>query len=409
MNYDKIRTLVLCSAFLALLFSLTASSLFIIIFIVLTVWEFRDPKIYIQQNKLGWLFFLIFIFHLISVFWTEDMHRYVQFIERNLSWVLFPALLSNKLKESIDLKLFKKVFFIGLVIFALINELIIVYDFITTTVHEKTVRLFFSRYYQLSNSIRISDIHYPYLSLYNTIAIIFGISIIKRKGRSFWIAIGLLLLLFYNFQLGSRVFFVINFIIFFYACVIIFLKGDKYLRIFLLCILAGILWYAKPVLAHSYARFVSRLEATYAPRNSLSEFYRPDRWKICVELIKDNLLIGLGPADVEKSLQAKYIENNFTISVSEKYNSHNQYLDYTLRFGIFGGLLLITTVGLLCINAFLNKEYDMMAIFLVFAIAMMTENYLSVQRGIVPFCMLALLFHNKYVKNKPLERLYNNN
>ncbi|NND10752.1 MAG: O-antigen ligase family protein [Flavobacteriaceae bacterium] len=343
------------------------------------------------------------------MFWTEDMHRYVQFIERNLSWVLFPALLSNKLKESIDLKLFKKVFFIGLVIFALINELIIVYDFITTTVHEKTVRLFFSRYYQLSNSIRISDIHYPYLSLYNTIAIIFGISIIKRKGRSFWIAIGLLLLLFYNFQLGSRVFFVINFIIFFYACVIIFLKGDKYLRIFLLCILAGILWYAKPVLAHSYARFVSRLEATYAPRNSLSEFYRPDRWKICVELIKDNLLIGLGPADVEKSLQAKYIENNFTISVSEKYNSHNQYLDYTLRFGIFGGLLLITTVGLLCINAFLNKEYDMMAIFLVFAIAMMTENYLSVQRGIVPFCMLALLFHNKYVKNKPLERLYNNN
>ena len=172
-------------------------------------------------------------FHVISALWTEDMYRYVQFLERNLSWVVFPVLLSDKLRQSIDLKLFKKVFFIGLVIFALINEVAIIYDFITTTAHEKTVRLFFSRYYQLSNSIRISDIHYPYLSLYNTIAIIFGISIMRISNKSFWTATGLFLLLFYNFQLGSRVFFVINFIFFFYACVVIFLNGDKYLKFFL--------------------------------------------------------------------------------------------------------------------------------------------------------------------------------
>ena len=162
------------------------------------------------------------------------------------------------------------------------------------------------------------------------------------------------------------------------------------------------------MLAHSYARFVSRLEATYAPRNAPSEFYRPDRWKICVDLIQDNLLIGLGPADVEMELQAKYIENNFTVSVSEKYNSHNQYLDYTLRFGIFGGVLLIMLVGLLCVNAYLNWQYDIMAIFLVFAVAMMTENYLSVQRGIVPFCMIAILFYKEHYK-KSFERIYLNN
>ena len=400
LRYDKIRTLVLCAALLMLLFSLVASNLFIILYLVLTVWMYPDPKFFFQQNKLGWLFILVFFFHVVSFLWTEDMYRYVQFIERNLSWVVFPLLLSDKLKRAIDLKLFKKVFFIGLVIFALINELVIVYDFITTTAHEKTVRLFFSRYYQLGNAIRISDIHYPYLSLYNTIAIIFGITIMKMSNRSFWAATGLLLLLFYNFQLGSRVFFVINFLFLFYACIVIFLKGDKYLKVFLICILVGIVWFAKPVLAHSYARFVSRLEATYAPRNAPSEFYRPDRWKICVELIQDNLLLGLGPADVENKLQVKYIENNFKISVSEKYNSHNQYLDYTLRFGIFGGLLLISALGLVCINAYFNKEYDIMAIFLVFAVAMMTENYLSVQRGIVPFCILSVMFYKESFKTK---------
>lgn len=400
LSYEKTRTLVLCATFLMLLFSLVGSNVFLILFLGLTVWMYPDPIFFFAPNKLGWLFILVFFFHIISFLWVEDIHRYVKFIERNLSWLIFPLLLSDKLKGAIDLKLFKKVVFIGLVIFALINELILVYDFFTTTVHEKTVRLFFSRYYQLSNAIRISNIHHSYLSLYNIIGLIFGLSIMKKSNRPFLAAVGSLLLLFYNFQLGSRIFFAISSLFFFYACVVVFLKGDKYLKIFLICFVAGLLWFAKPILAHSYARFVSRIEATFATRPTPSELYRPDRWKICAELIQENLLLGLGPADIEKELQIKYRENNFTISVSEKYNSHNQYLDYMLRFGIFGGLLLISTLGLTCINTYLNREYDIMVIFIIFAVAMMTENYLSVQRGIVPFCMLSVMFYKESFKAK---------
>ncbi len=321
LSYEKVRTLVLCAALLMLLFSLVASNVFLILYLVITVWMYPSSKYFFATNKLGWLFILVFFLHVISFLWTEDLYRYVKFIERNLSWFVFPLLLSDKLKGAIDLKLFKKVVFIGLVIFALINELILVYDFFTTTAHEKTVRLFFSRYYQLSNAIRISNIHHSYLSLYNIIALIFGMSIINNNNRPFLAAFGSLLLLFYNFQLGSRVFFAISFLFFFYACVLVFMKGDKYLKLFLICVVAGLIWFAKPILGHSYARFVSRIEATFTPRSAPLEYYRPDRWIICVELIQENLLIGLGPADVEKELQIKYRENNFRISVSEKYNS----------------------------------------------------------------------------------------
>lgn len=394
-----VPTLLLCASFLMLLFSLPASNILLILFIGVMVFRYyRDPQFFFSPNRLGWLFILIFFFHVVSFLWTEDTDRYVKFIERNLSWIIFPIVLSDKSQKTIDLELFKKIIFIGLVLFTLINEMAIIIDFFTTTAHEKTVRLFFSRYYQLGNAIRISGIHYPYLSLYCTIAMVFGLSVLKRANNPFWTATGILLLLFYNFQLGSRLFFVINFLLFFYACAIIFFKGNMYLRVFLICFLAGSFWFAKPILAHSYARFVSRLEATFEPRNAPSEFYRPDRWKICLGLIQDNLLLGVGPADIEKELQIKYKENDFKISVLEKYNTHNQYLDYVLRFGVFGGLLLISILALVFVNTYLNKEYDLTVIFLVFAIAMMTENYLSVQRGIVPFCMLSVLFYKKTSK-----------
>lgn len=400
LRYERARTLLLCAALLMLLFSLIASNIFLILYLVFTVWIYPNAKFFFKPNKLGWLFISIFIFHIISFFWTEDTHRYFSFIERNLSWLIFPLILADKVKEKIDLKLFKKVVFIGLVIFALINELAIINDFFTTTAHEKTVRLFFSRYYQLSNAIRISNIHHSYLSLYNIIGLIFGLSFMKNSTRPLLAAVGSLLLLFYNFQLGSRIFFAISLLFFFYACIFLFHRGDKYLKIFLVSIVVGFIWFSKPILSHSYSRFISRIEATFAPRTTPSEFYRPDRWKICFELIQDNPILGLGPADVEKGLQAKYRENDFMISVSEKYNSHNQYLDYALRFGLIGGLLLISILGLLCVNTCLNRNYDIMLVFLVFSIAMITENYLSVQRGIVPFCMLSALFYNESFKTK---------
>ncbi len=65
LKYDKVRTMVLCAALLMLLFSLVPSNILIILFLVLTLWKYQDPKIYLQQNTLGWffhfdLFFMLF-------------------------------------------------------------------------------------------------------------------------------------------------------------------------------------------------------------------------------------------------------------------------------------------------------------------------------------------------------------
>nr|WP_299171055.1 O-antigen ligase family protein [uncultured Allomuricauda sp.] len=394
-SHEKLCTWLLALALLLLLTSLAASNIGLILFLFVIILRYPSAKVFFAPSRLGWIFVTVFLFHVISFFWTDQVHRYLPFLERNLSWVLFPLLLSENIKKRIDLDLFKKTIFFGLVFFALINEAFIIFDFVTTDVHEKTVRLFFSRYYQLGNAIRISDIHYPYLSLYNTIGLVFGLSILNRAKRSILATVGILILLFYNFQLGSRVFFVINFLFVFYTCVVIFLDGSKYLRMMLAGVLIAVFWFAKPILAHSYSRFVSRIEATFESRNAPSEFYRPDRWKMSADLIRENLFLGLGPADVENELQIKYLENNFKISVSEKYNTHNQYLDYLLRFGILGGILLISILGIILYNAYVNKNYEAMIIFLVFSIAMITENYLSVQRGIVPFCLLSILLNKQ--------------
>ena len=400
LKHDKLCTLLLSFSLLLLTVSLVVSNILLILFVIAILWKNPNLKYVFTPNVLGWLFIAVFALHVISIFWTVDLDRYFPFLERNLSWVLFPLVLSDRLRVHVDLSLFKKVVFYGLAAIALLNEGLMLYDFITTDVHEKSVRLFFSRYYQLGNAIRISDIHYPYLSLYNAIGLAFGLSILSKGKHILLVSTGIFLLLLYNFQLGSRVFFILNFIFAFFSFILIFKKATRLFRLVLVSLMLVVLWFAKPMLAHSYARLESRLEATFKPRTAPSEFYRPDRWKLCLELISENLALGVGPADVESELQKKYMANGFKISVTEKYNTHNQYLDYLLRFGVIGGLLLIGILGVIIYTSYLDKNYDVMVIFLIFAIAMITENYLSVQRGIVPFCLLATLFINQTFKVK---------
>src|SRR5690606_8612532 len=54
-------------------------------------------------------------------------------------------------------------------------------------------------------------------------------------------------------------------------------------------------------------------------------------WQSAVELIRDRPLLGYGLKGANESLVAKFHEKKFEVAIPEKYNSHNQFLETTLK------------------------------------------------------------------------------
>ena len=107
-----------------------------------------------------------------------------------------------------------------------------------------------------------------------------------------------------------------------------------------------------------------------------------------MEVLKNNWLTGLGAGGSYDALNACYKNLDFETYQNEKFNTHNQYLDYWICFGLLGvGLLvwlLVSTIGF----SFNNSFSVGWIIVLVFAITMLTENVLSRYYGVLPFAFL---------------------
>jgi O-antigen ligase len=112
----------------------------------------------------------------------------------------------------------------------------------------------------------------------------------------------------------------------------------------------------------------------------------------CVSIIlKENWILGVGPGNVQKKLDncySSYTYKNYDDYSKIEYNSHNQYLDIWLKYGIFG--LILFLVFLLWGTKNIDLLYGIF-IFIIMA-AMLTENIFDRQVGVVFFTFFNSLF-----------------
>ena len=106
---------------------------------------------------------------------------------------------------------------------------------------------------------------------------------------------------------------------------------------------------------------------------------RVELWKESTEVAEENFLWGIGRKNIRPELTKR-------LSVSSgikhrKYNTHNQYLEYQLSYGI-----LIVVLFLICILLPLKIRLTNYTFFIVyFAVAILVESYFSRQAGIIFF------------------------
>ncbi|WP_217789929.1 O-antigen ligase family protein [Pinibacter aurantiacus] len=117
-------------------------------------------------------------------------------------------------------------------------------------------------------------------------------------------------------------------------------------------------------------------------------------WKCSFDVIKAHPIIGVGTGDAMDSLSAACENRKFYFaSRYNKYNSHNQYLENTLKTGIVGLLILITTF----LIPFFKKDKSAVTylgkIFAVcFILCCVTDTMLDLNKTIILYSFFSSIF-----------------
>ncbi|MDO4728329.1 MAG: O-antigen ligase family protein [Bacteroidota bacterium] len=109
------------------------------------------------------------------------------------------------------------------------------------------------------------------------------------------------------------------------------------------------------------------------------------------QIIHENFLFGVNPDKVQQSLNncySQYTYSSYDDFTKINYNTHNQYIDFTIKFGVLGGLFLI--VVLFCY--FRNGHLLYQTFVLLIAFTFLTENIIDRQIGMVTYALFNALF-----------------
>ena len=127
---------------------------------------------------------------------------------------------------------------------------------------------------------------------------------------------------------------------------------------------------------------------------------RIEVWRVTIELLKNNYLIGVGTGDIKDELVKQYKKNNFTLGVQNKYNCHNQFLQFFLIFGIIGIVIFVIILILTLRKSIQTNNLLLFQFIVLISINMMMESMLESKAGVEFYAFfLPFLLKNNF-RNK---------
>jgi hypothetical protein len=119
--------------------------------------------------------------------------------------------------------------------------------------------------------------------------------------------------------------------------------------------------------------------------------------KCALEIIEKNWLLGVGTGDQTYEMTNCYYRNGLDKLL--QFNSHNQYLEYFMTFGITGLFLFLLCLLLPMKLAFNLKFYLYFSFLLLFFLCNTTENMMSRNKGVVFYAFFNSLLACYMVSN----------
>ncbi|MDT0606243.1 O-antigen ligase family protein [Croceitalea rosinachiae] len=119
---------------------------------------------------------------------------------------------------------------------------------------------------------------------------------------------------------------------------------------------------------------------------------RMSRWLVSINLIEQRPIFGYGCGSARLLLNQEYKVRAMRTSLSNKYDSHNQYLGYSIEFGLFGLSFLLIYIGFNLYLSFRIDDFQLTAFIIIIAIICLFENYLIRNMGINFVALFGTIF-----------------
>lgn len=120
-------------------------------------------------------------------------------------------------------------------------------------------------------------------------------------------------------------------------------------------------------------------------------------WNCGWEEVKKSPIIGHGLGDVQDRLTANYQQKNFVLALNSGYNVHNQYLDFLLTGGVFGGVILFGYFLIPFVEGWKQQNWWLVGTIAILALAGLTENIFGRNQGVILIALFTSLFSLKQV------------
>ena len=358
--------------------------------------SFKEKLQRFIKNPVAIAFVLLYLLHLLSIFYTENSSEGWNDLRLKISFLLLPFFMMTVQFIYNEQRIFILKFFAVLMMLMALTDLTHAFLEYLVSGNQETF------YYIHLPYLLASKVHY--VAWYYSFAIFISIYhlISSQSNRAFWF-LGLLILLFSLILLSSRAF-ILAFIVVFILSFLKWFKTAKVSRLMWTKILSIAALF---ILSLVFIPSINlRLNDTVVELQKMFGYDTPKQtnprvfiWHYGADLIAKNPIFGFGVGDAKgelgvalESCDAMFWNGERNVPIQNKnYNFHNQFMQTWAEVGIFGFLILL----FIMIHPFLLKNSH--PLFLIFVgltfIGCLTESMFERQAGVVLFAfMYPLLF-----------------
>lgn len=115
--------------------------------------------------------------------------------------------------------------------------------------------------------------------------------------------------------------------------------------------------------------------------NGHSLLQRIEYWKTAWTVIQGHPLLGVGIGDINREMDAKYIETGSLLTPENRHRSHNMYLTTWMGVGVFGVLLMLWGIGYFGWIGIKEQHPVLLAFCIIVFATMCLEDSLETQAG----------------------------
>ena len=366
--------------------------------------SFKEKLQRFMKNPTAIAFVLLYLLHLLSIFYTENYSEGWNDLRLKISFLLLPFFMMTVQFIYNEQRMFILKLFAVLMVLMALTDLTNAFLEYFVNGNQETF------YYIHLPYVLASKVHY--VAWYYSFAIFISIYhlISSHSNRTLWF-LGLLILLFSLILLSSRAF-ILAFIVVFILSFLKWFKTAKTSRFMLAKLLSFAALFIFTLLLIPSTNL--RLNDTVVELQKMFGYDTPKQtnprvfiWRYGADLIAKNPIFGFGVGDAKgelsvalESCDAMFWNGERNIPIQDKnYNFHNQFMQTWAEVGIFGFLILL----FIMIHPFLLKNsHPLFLIFIALTfIGCLTESMFERQAGVVLFAfMYPLLYGLKKASNE---------